>query len=848
MINRVVAHYRIEALAGEGGAGQVFRARDTNLDRPVALKFLRPALATDPAALERFLQEARIAATLDDSHVCTIHAIDRDDEGAWYIAMNWYDGGALDLRLAEGPVEPRQALAWVRQAALGLAEAHRHGIVHRDIKPANLILDDKQSVRILDFGIARLQDTERRTRAGSLTGTVAYMAPEQARGEEGGPAADIWAAGVVLYELLAGCRPFSGAYDAALLFDIVHGTPAPLPATVGPLRDRCQRIVDRCLAKDPGDRYRSADALAADLQVLLTEEGTGPRQRWRRMVPAAAALLLVASLGARFGPAWLQALRIGDPPARGVVVLPVTFNDPAPGSAALGIGLGWYLAEQLTRVEHHSGAFWIVPPGQTGFSRVRTESQAQEAFGVRRTLFGNGRLDGELLTVDFTFHDAADGRHVSRRFSDDVANLRTWQLDVPMWAAGVLDPQLARRPPPEFSAPSTTVPAAFMAWLAGVGRVWSPAAMDADSVLRQGEAWLAEAVRQDSSYACARAEWVYTGFRLRGRSDPAAAARALDDLLFTAEHSPLETRASLYGAAVAAEMGRHEQALAFCDRVLAVDPVNHGALSGKARALAALDSTAAAAAWFERALGLRPGYAPLLVQAGLFWYGVPDYDRVRRIAERTVQVTPGNDFAWVLLGAALFELDDLRSAELAFHQAIAIKPGSSALLNLGTIAYYEGRFADAAHFYRRALALGESREGWKQLGEAWRWLPGHADSSRAAYGKAVALGSAELAQREGDWDLVAELATYHTAVGAWAAADSLLAEIERAAPSLGSGGMFELAVVYEDLGRRELALVWLERALAGGLPILRPQRYPGFRNLRNDSRYRDLAARYGGKS
>jgi len=215
--------------------GRVFKAEDTLLGRTVALKFLPDELASEPRAVERFLQEARLMASLEHRHICTVHEIGQDEDDTWFIAMAWCNGATLKQRLAHGPLAPETALDYARQTALGLACAHDHDIVHRDVKPANLIVTGDGEVRVLDFGIARLLGTERRTQEGALVGTFGYLSPEQVRGEEATAASDIWALGVVLYEMLTGRLPFSGTNHAAQLDAIAHDDPDTLPLDKGVL-------------------------------------------------------------------------------------------------------------------------------------------------------------------------------------------------------------------------------------------------------------------------------------------------------------------------------------------------------------------------------------------------------------------------------------------------------------------------------------------------------------------------------------------------------------------------------------------------------------------------------------
>src|SRR3954452_7687963 len=210
----VAPRYRISGLIGTGGMGVVYRAQDTLLGRPVALKFLHPMLTPNPQAKARFLAEARAVSALDHPNICTLYEVGETAEGQLFLAMAYYEGETLKQRLERGPLPPAEALDVALQAARGLAKAHHHGIVHRDIKPANLMLTADGIVKILDFGIARLAGAAAVTRTRLPLGTPAYMSPEQMRGQEVDARTDLWSLGVVLSEMLAGRRPFPGDHEA----------------------------------------------------------------------------------------------------------------------------------------------------------------------------------------------------------------------------------------------------------------------------------------------------------------------------------------------------------------------------------------------------------------------------------------------------------------------------------------------------------------------------------------------------------------------------------------------------------------------------------------------------------
>ncbi|NNE46310.1 MAG: protein kinase [Rhodothermales bacterium] len=268
MIGKTVSHYEILEELGRGGMGIVYKARDTRLDRDVALKFLPQQFTSDASARERFVREAKTASSLDHQHICTIHDIGESEDGQTYIVMAFYSGSTLKERIENGPIDLSEAVGIVVQAADGLAAAHRKGIVHRDIKPGNIIVTEEGVAKILDFGLAKLAGTAvELTAEDSTLGTAAYMSPEQARGDELDSRSDVWSLGVVLYEMLSGRRPFAADYEQALIYGILNEEPQPIQSVRPDVPDDLAEVVNAALSKDVDRRYATAAALADDLRA-----------------------------------------------------------------------------------------------------------------------------------------------------------------------------------------------------------------------------------------------------------------------------------------------------------------------------------------------------------------------------------------------------------------------------------------------------------------------------------------------------------------------------------------------------------------------------------------------------
>ncbi|MCJ7596622.1 MAG: protein kinase, partial [Desulfobacterales bacterium] len=265
--------YRIIQELGRGGMGVVYKAQDTKLKRAVALKFLPHELTHIPEIKERFMREAQAAAALDHPNICTVYEFDEAEEKT-FISMAYIDGRSLKKKLDSGPLKIAEALKLAIQAAEGLQEAHRKGVVHRDIKSANIMVTEKNQAKIMDFGLARVSGTTLMTQEGMAMGTIAYMSPEQARGEAVDHRTDIWSFGVVLYEMFSGQLPFKGEFDQAVVYSILHENPKPVTDMNPDISMSVGHVVARALEKNCDKRYQTIDDLLEDLRSI--KEGIEP--------------------------------------------------------------------------------------------------------------------------------------------------------------------------------------------------------------------------------------------------------------------------------------------------------------------------------------------------------------------------------------------------------------------------------------------------------------------------------------------------------------------------------------------------------------------------------------------
>jgi hypothetical protein len=293
MTGQTLSHYRVLDKLGAGGMGVVYKAQDLKLDRLVALKFLPPNLSADPQQKQRLIHEAKAACTLDHPNIGVVHDIDETGDGQMFIVMAYYEGETLSRRIERG-VSTKEAIDIAIQILKALQAANERDIVHRDIKPGNVLLTPDGVVKVIDFGLATVSNVTV-TLEGTPQGTIAYMSPEQVRGEQIDQRTDIWAAGVVLYEMLAKRRPFEGDHATTVMHSILEAEPKELKAIRPDLPAHLAQIIRRALVKDRRERYASAGEMARDLKAV--EDGAPPTRR-PLLAISAATVLLIGALGA----------------------------------------------------------------------------------------------------------------------------------------------------------------------------------------------------------------------------------------------------------------------------------------------------------------------------------------------------------------------------------------------------------------------------------------------------------------------------------------------------------------------------------------------------------------------
>ena len=532
MVGQVISHYRVEDKLGGGGMGIVYRAQDLRLGRSVALKFLPPRLVSEPQALERFQREARSASGLNHPNICTIHEIDQW-EGQPFIVMELLEGQTLKHLIAGKPLESAQILEIAIQIADALDAAHESGIIHRDLKPANIFITKRGQTKILDFGLAKLvpghhripaggaapadptlTSDENLTSTGMALGTVAYMSPEQARGQELDARTDLFSLGAVLYEMATGRLAFTGSTTAVVFEAILNRAPLPVTRLNPDLLSDLGWIIAKLLEKDRHLRYQSAAELRADLKrVKRDTESAGvpasvPKpaaaRRWgtAHLGLAAAACLVFVLLAAWLLYNWRYRLRGGAESARihSVAVLPFVNSGADPNLEYLADGVTEGIISGLSRVPQLQ-----VMARSTVFSYKGHEVNVRKIgteLNVDAVLLGKIAQRGDTLMIQADLVSVADGSELwGDQYNRKVSDLITVQQDISKEIFDNLRPRLSGKPVGELAGHETDNPEAYRLYLQGLfyWNKWT------EEGFRKAIVYFDQAVEKDPNYALAYA-------------------------------------------------------------------------------------------------------------------------------------------------------------------------------------------------------------------------------------------------------------------------------------------------------------------------------------------------------
>lgn len=519
MIGTTISHYQILEKLGEGGMGVVYKAIDTNLDRTVALKFLPSHVSADDIEKKRFINEAKSASALDHPNVCTVFAIEETDDGNLFIVMAYYDGFDLNKKIEKGPLPLQEVIELSVQMAAGLQKAHEKGIIHRDLKPANIFITAEGTVKIIDFGLAKAANHGMLTKTGSTLGTYPYMSPEQAQGEKADHRTDIWSVGIVIFEMITGLRPFKSEYESALIYSILNEDPPHVTSLRTGVPMELERIVNKCLEKNPADRYQRLEDLIVDLKRAERELSGGTKtvltpSSSPKAIPAQTEPVQNRTKTLMFSVIGLLALitaiyfftsekpAVSQQIARSIAVLPLENLSPDPEDAYFTAGIHEDIIIQLSQIADLQviarSSVLAYAAGQRNIQNISNE------LGVQSVLEGSVRRAANQVRVTVTLTDILTNSTLwANTFDRDLTDIFAIQSEIAFEIARALEARLTTSEEEQMALQPTENSRAYELYLRARDHFNQPGAQEYN--LRLAESFLVRAVEHDPNFANAHA-------------------------------------------------------------------------------------------------------------------------------------------------------------------------------------------------------------------------------------------------------------------------------------------------------------------------------------------------------
>jgi serine/threonine protein kinase/tetratricopeptide (TPR) repeat protein len=844
-----VGPYHVISQLGAGGMGVVWLAEDTRLNRKVALKTVKTADADTTEGRQRLMREARAAAALNHPHIATVHDV-LDVDGKVIVVFEYVEGDTLAARLHRGSMSIAEAVEITWQLADALAAAHAQGVIHRDLKPSNVVLGPDGRTKVLDFGIARLvpagfdmSASVPGTVGGGLVGTPGYAAPEQYLSRNVDGRADIYALGVMLYEMIAGRRPFPGNDAVALATSVLRDDPPKLASSTNMrVPPRLEQLVAQMLQRDPAKRPSSGDELLLELNPLRDHESSPLARRTvslrRRMPKSAIAIVAILAVAVVALIARLQwsAGSIG-PDSPVVAVLPLQNMSGDTANDYLGAGLAESLITSLASA-----------PRVTVLSRSAVEESRQQ--NPDRSSFVRA-LDASYL-VTGSVHAVSDRLRVtlnlerpdaSVAWGDTVEGPASDLFDLQKRLATMLGNALADQiPSGERATPAEPITSSEPAQIA----YWKGRALiDRRDLTGNIQAALAEfdvAIAADPTFALAHAGIAEAQWQMYlSTNDKVWAERAMQATKRALALEPDRPSVRYTAALTLFRGGQYAEARSEVERAIALQPNYEDAMRLRATILMRQGDVDGGLAEFRKVMALRPNAVAVHTEMAVALYNASRFEDALASLERAIALSPASAVNLTRAGATAQQLGDTKKALEYYERANAIQPRADTFSNMGTIYYGLGDYAKAATAYEGSLLIrATSAITNRNLGDAYIKLGRLADA-RLAYRRAVTQAEAEVSISPSDARAIARLAVYQAKAGDDAAAVRTIRRALSLAPK-DAQVIHREAIVHAIANRPEPAIAAVERAIANGLSPRTATEEEDFVKLRALPRFAALVA------
>ncbi|MBC8424958.1 protein kinase [bacterium] len=833
--------------------GVVFRAEDTKLSRIVALKFLPEELVTDETARLRLKREVEALAALRHNSICSIHDWSETEDGRPFIVMDHYEGATLKERVAGGPLPPRGAFEVAIQIAQGLQHAHGKGIVHRDIKPGNVMFDDLGFVKIVDFGLVKMGDRSGLTLTRDAMGTAAYMSPEQVTGGEVDGRADIWALGVVFHELLTGERPFEGNIEAALLYAIMNEDPPRADVVNAEVPSPFAGIVARCLQKDPGDRYQSADELLDDLDAAAGELGYGSSFiRPVAMGPLPEAVTRLARPMRRF--LWIGAVVLaavaaviylqtdvfrGEPPLyttpTRLAVLELENMMPSAHDVFVD-GVSEAVSQVVENLLRADEDAWVVPYWRVLEAPITAPTDAVNAFGVNRVVIGNVQRFGDERRISLRLCEAADLTEIRTRNIDFDRSGSALCDSFALAIAELLGVDAARCP--EGYSPQN--PAAIEPYIMGLGWLQRSRTAGTDSA----RAYFRAAVDADEGFALGfvglgRADFKHFREHETDKTDWLVPAK--NHLTMALSHASGLYEANLSLAQVFYFLEDLEQAVEYCGAALRSGPGDLQASLWLTWTYQLQDRYDEAESALRDAIAHSPDFWANHTELGVLYWRTDRPEEAISATEKAARFAPNDVTTINNLGGFHYHRDEWGKVREYFERAYHISPNCQTCGNMGWLAYYEGKYAESTRYYEFATEYCDTTnyELWGNLAAAQYWTKGLRARSGQSYARGIYYAEQEFERDPENHTIISSLINSYAFSGDLVNARRMIRYGEEHAGD-GSEVLFSIACAHELFHERAAALRSIEAALRRGYPLYEIENNPSLADLVIDPLYIEM--------